>query len=916
MGGVPTGQAAVSRRLHAAILLLLFWSAASAEVDPGVYLERQVLVPFRLWDAANQEYMTDLSRIRLEDFRIREDNLEQIPLSVDLERRPLSLVLAVDISGSMADSLPSVRQAARRLGDRLKQPDRIAVLSFNREVVLLSRPSEDRQLLRRNLAELHSWGFTAVFDAIHEGLATLKHEPDPRAIIVLTDGADNRSTRSMEQVAAEARKARIPLFFICHKVNPSGFGDLVEAAEETGGRVFRSARDQDFLRIFGTIADGLRSTFILAYRPDRPWDDNDWRKLSVRYGTRRLKFDSFKTGYYPEIRPEDPGSPPVLNEGGLTEPYPPEFCPRRDSCDQPLDVAVDPGPPERLTVEGWLDVGHDMGAMVHPTRYEGTEPIPDDPRSIDLKYWPFQRAYARPDQIAILLPEPDALPRSAGSFWESILSSGALFHVTGMDQVQPSEYRPAEKRMTIPPVPGLARHGEGSGPQQIWWIDGRLTADFREIFSRWIFTLMPSYRRWTEEHYREMTESVVEQEVQAAIGRVKAGLPEKVQAGITAMVQEEVREARRRQWSSIESGAAGPTEHLLPRHPDVQAADWLAAADAVLVDRLLAGPVPDPESLETDWQAPARAAWSRLRKFFSPSGHQSLTPGIPFLDETNGAIHLQRVILPWVEQRAGERYFGRFPATAPAGLLTVAELLGANQDGALLAHGSYRCQEDGVSVTPGFSREAEQRPAEWLLKVETLLAEKQRLREIRRRLGPEEGRFILQEEQELERELRHLRRPSGTRVEVVLRRAGASGVGIRLTRDGDRPTLAAPLREPGIILAASSPEQLADLAALAERNGVDLSEPAVANAILAAGINGLDGASLMELLAAGGPSGCLAGGSYRTIRLRWRDAAHGIASPARLLQEDPGPVLEIDLASTSRSQLQDALAGLCRARDD
>lgn len=95
MGGVPTGQAAVSRRLNAAILLLLFWSAASAEVDPGVYLERQVLVPFRL-----------------EDFRIREDNLEQIPLSVDLERRPLCLVLAVDISGSMADSLPSVRQAA------------------------------------------------------------------------------------------------------------------------------------------------------------------------------------------------------------------------------------------------------------------------------------------------------------------------------------------------------------------------------------------------------------------------------------------------------------------------------------------------------------------------------------------------------------------------------------------------------------------------------------------------------------------------------------------------------------------------------------------------------------------------------------------------------------------------------------
>ena len=916
MGGVPAGQTTVSRRLYAGIALLLFCSTAAAEMAPERLFERQVLIPFRLWDAANQEYMTDLSRIRLEEFRIRDDGLDQVPLSVDLERRPLSLVLAVDISGSMEESLPSVRQAARRLGNRLKPLDRVAVVSFNREVVLLSGPSADRGLLRSNLAELHSWGFTAVYDAIHEGLETLKHEPDPRAIVVLTDGGDNRSTRSMEQVAEEARKARIPLFFICHKVDPSGFGELLKAADETGGRVFRSARDQDLLRIFGTIAKGLRNTFILAYRPASGPGDDIWRHLDVKYGIRRLKFDSFKTGYYPGPLPDAP-LPPVPGSGGvLEEPYPPHLCPRREDCDQPLLVSVQPGVPPRLTIAGWIDVGHDMGAMVHPTRYGEKEPIPDDPRWIDLKYWPFHRGVARPESISILLPAPDALPRSAGRFWQSILTAGAVFHVTGMEQVQASEYRPVEKRMTIPPLPGMAGKTDPVGPLSIWWTDGRITFDLRETISRWIFTLIPSYRSWTGQRYREETETLVERQVQATLHRIEAGLPEEVRTGIAALVEEETRIARQGEWDAIVAGAAGPTSHLLPRRADLPAADWLAAADAVMVDRLLAGPVPDGESLEADWLAPAGVAWSRLRTFFSPVGHQSLTPGLPFLDEESGSIYLQRVILPWVEQRAGERHFGRFPAPVPAGLRTVAGLLQDPALGELLAGGTYRCNDSGVAVTPGFSREAEQRPAEWLLKLEALRSEKQRLRELRQRLGQEDGAFILEEEQALDRELRALRRPAGALVEVVLQRNGAPGIGLRLVREGEGPVQASPLLEPGFILQASAPEQLVDLLALAERNGVKRSDPALGNAVLAARINGLDGPALAELLKGDGNSGCLAGGSHGTLRLRWSDSAPRPASPARLRPENGGMVLEIDLAGTTAGRLEDGLAGLCRPGDD
>lgn len=920
MGGIPAGQGQVRRRHQAALLFLLLALPALGGVDPRVYLERQVLIPFRLWDTTHQEYMTDLSRIRLEDFRIREDRREQVALAVDLERRPLSLVLAVDISGSMEKSLPSVRQAARRLGERLKPPDRVAVLSFNREVVLASDPSADRGELRRSLAGLHSWGFTAVYDAIHEGLEILEHEPDPRAIIVLTDGGDNRSSWSIQDVADQAREAHIPLFFICHKVDPSGFADLLEAADETGGRVFRSSRDQDFLRIFGTIAEGLRNTFVVAYRPDRPWDDPAWRGLELRYGTRNFKVDTAKTGYYPGPSPaNEPGAQrlsPTAAANGLSEPYPDVMCPRNDHCEQPLQVTLEPGRPSRMTIRGWIDVGHDMGAMVHPGRYGESRPLPEDPRRIDLRYWAFQRRPFRPDRIHLLLPAPRDLPRSPGRFWETVLSTGAVFRTTGMEQVQFAEFRPAVLETTIPAIPGLTGGRATAPPRTLWWTDGRITHGFREIFSRWIFSLMPRYSRWVKQRYDEGTAAAVRDQVEATLARVEENLPDELRDRIAAMVAEEVRIMRGRRWEPVATGKVGPTDHLLPRRADIQAADWLERADALLVDRLLAGPVPEPQALEELWLVPARETWSRLRTFFSPLGHQSLTPGMPFLDETRGEIYLQRVILPWVESRRGVRHFGRFPAGEPAGLLAVADLLQDRALGPLLAGGRYRCSESGVSVIPGFSRDAEQRPAEWNLKVETLQAEKERLREIRRKLEPEDGVFIQREEQVLDRQLRSLRRPAGTRTELVLDRAGEEGIGIRLVREGDLPMRATPLADPGLVLETTDPAALVDLAALAAGNGAEPDNPALANALLASRINGVDGPVLAELLGADGPAACLGEGAGRKFRLRWRGAAPERVSPVRWLQEPDGAVLEVDLAGTTAGRLQDAMAGLCRPGDD
>ena len=97
---------------------------------------------------------------------------------------------------------------------------------------------------------------------------------------------------------------------------------------------------------------------------------------------------------------------------------------------------------------------------------------------------------------------------------------------------------------------------------------------------------------------------------------------------------------------------------------------------------------------------------------------------------------------------------------------------------------------------------------------------------------------------------------------------------------------------------------------------MDPEHPALANALLASRINGVDGPVLAELLGADGPAACRGDRAAGRVRLRWRGAAPERFSPVRLLQEPDGAVLEVDLAGATAGRLQDGLAGLCLPGDD
>jgi Ca-activated chloride channel homolog len=132
------------------------------------------------------------------------------------DRKPANVMLVVDTSGSMSEEgrLEQAKQGLRAFFGQLSPRDRVGLISFNDRInplVPVTPFGSSRARLERAVAELFPDGQTAVYDASQAGLQAVQRLNDTtriNAVVVLTDGEDNRSSLSADSLrAALARQA-------------------------------------------------------------------------------------------------------------------------------------------------------------------------------------------------------------------------------------------------------------------------------------------------------------------------------------------------------------------------------------------------------------------------------------------------------------------------------------------------------------------------------------------------------------------------------------------------------------------------------------------------------------------------------------------------------------------------------------
>ncbi len=206
------------------------------------------------------------------------------------EKTPLSVVLVLDASGSMRNNMHFLQEAAITFVQRLEDVDSALVVDFNEGVRGSAEFTGDTDRLEQFVEALQAWGGTALYDAIYYGLNHVKDKAGRKAVIVFSDGADNRSSMKEDELLDYARSVEATVYCVGIRGesgllarSPRGF--MRKLAKETGGDFFFPDRVGDLIKVFSGISDELHNHYLLAYTPKRP-PDSSWRAIEVRLKNR------------------------------------------------------------------------------------------------------------------------------------------------------------------------------------------------------------------------------------------------------------------------------------------------------------------------------------------------------------------------------------------------------------------------------------------------------------------------------------------------------------------------------------------------------------------------------------------------------------------------------------------------------
>ncbi len=259
--------------------------------------------------------VTDLRR---EDFRVFDEGRLQ-PLAQFHSGRglPARILLLVDASGSMNEErkVANARWAGARILEALAPEDQVAVAGFDSRYWGVVAFTRDREAVRKGLESITPFGSTALHDALDKGARDIaSHGEGRRAVVVLTDGLDNSSQRTSDEVIARSRALDVPIYAVS-VVSPlddpasesflgkkdagqaaAAVATLERYAALSGGTVFRVSSPAALRQAADRIAGELKHQYRLGW--DAPQGSARFRRVVVQ-STRKGVTVRTRSGYMP-----------------------------------------------------------------------------------------------------------------------------------------------------------------------------------------------------------------------------------------------------------------------------------------------------------------------------------------------------------------------------------------------------------------------------------------------------------------------------------------------------------------------------------------------------------------------------------------------------------------------------------------
>jgi Ca-activated chloride channel homolog len=240
-------------------------------------------------------------------FQVFENGVQQTLKVFKREDIPVSLGLVIDNSGSMRDKRAKVAAAAQDLVKDSNREDEEFVVNFNDDAYLDTPDfTNDPKVLEQALTKIDSRGGTAMRDAIRMSIDHMKAKAkkDKKVILVVTDGNDNASMISLENLVKAAQQSEVIIYAIGllteeeRREAKRAKRALDALTEATGGQAYYPRELTDVDRIAHQVAHDIRNQYTLAYSPSNQALDGSFRQIRVVANGPGRPVVRTRTGYY------------------------------------------------------------------------------------------------------------------------------------------------------------------------------------------------------------------------------------------------------------------------------------------------------------------------------------------------------------------------------------------------------------------------------------------------------------------------------------------------------------------------------------------------------------------------------------------------------------------------------------------
>lgn len=299
----------------------------------------EVIVPVTVTDEKGKF----VSNLEKEDFQIFDQGKSQTIRFFTRERnQPVVIGFLMDLSNSTRTQWKNFEQAAEEMvlqmlpGGNKKFSGYL--IGYSNEAELMVDTTTDPEKILEKLRKVKPGGGSALYDAIYQACtsrALVQGEPvEPRrVIIVIGDGNDNHSSKSLDEVLELAQRNLVTIYGISttsYGFTSEGDKNLVRLAEETGGRVeyplqdvykdvsgylstprdegnyaiqpgtggYASAVSSSIFRALANVAGEVTTQYILRYIPEADDSTKQFRNINVKVSLANVKVRA-RRGYYP-----------------------------------------------------------------------------------------------------------------------------------------------------------------------------------------------------------------------------------------------------------------------------------------------------------------------------------------------------------------------------------------------------------------------------------------------------------------------------------------------------------------------------------------------------------------------------------------------------------------------------------------